>query len=170
MERMYEKVCESAKYIQENAAIQPKIGVILGSGLGDLVDLIEDKEDLTIAFLTEDILHSPGFQTFMNIDKLGNYNEMKNKKKERIVRFANGLIIKNYVTDSFNVSDSDAVFCIFDARENFNPKWNEVVSKIIQKLPKNKVILISIRVSKDADLSTFISQFNVNEQAEKRGH
>ena len=44
MERMFEKVCESAKYIKENATMQPKIGVILGSGLGDLVDVIEDKE------------------------------------------------------------------------------------------------------------------------------
>lgn len=44
MERMYEKVCESAKYIKENAKMLPKVGVILGSGLGDLVDVIEDKE------------------------------------------------------------------------------------------------------------------------------
>lgn len=44
MENMYDKVVESAEYIQSKVARKPRIGVILGSGLGDLVNALEDKE------------------------------------------------------------------------------------------------------------------------------
>lgn len=37
-----QKIKESSKYIKENVAKQPEIGIILGSGLGGLADLIED--------------------------------------------------------------------------------------------------------------------------------
>ncbi len=40
----YEKVKESADYIQSKTTAKPTIGIILGSGLGALVDTIEDKE------------------------------------------------------------------------------------------------------------------------------
>lgn len=43
MENMYEKVMESVNYINTRITSQPKIGIILGSGLGDLVDAIENK-------------------------------------------------------------------------------------------------------------------------------
>ena len=38
----YEKVIESANYIRSRMKVQPKIGLILGSGLGFLADRIED--------------------------------------------------------------------------------------------------------------------------------
>lgn len=45
MNNMYDKVVESAKYIGDRITkFKPKIAVILGSGLGDLVDGLEDKE------------------------------------------------------------------------------------------------------------------------------
>lgn len=37
---MLNKIKETASYLQENAAIQPEIGIILGTGLGGLVDEI----------------------------------------------------------------------------------------------------------------------------------
>ncbi len=43
MENMYEKVLESMEYIKKNAQRNPKIAVILGSGLGNLVDVMENK-------------------------------------------------------------------------------------------------------------------------------
>ena len=39
----YEQVLESAEYIRSVTAQQPTLGIILGSGLGGLVDVIEDK-------------------------------------------------------------------------------------------------------------------------------
>lgn len=40
----YEKVKESAEYIKNHTTKEPKIAVILGSGLGALVDIMEEKE------------------------------------------------------------------------------------------------------------------------------
>jgi len=44
MENMYEKVQETVNYIKNKVELKPKIGIILGSGLGDLVNVIEEKE------------------------------------------------------------------------------------------------------------------------------
>ncbi|MBZ9622455.1 purine-nucleoside phosphorylase [Clostridium sp. FP2] len=41
---MYDKARESVKYIESKMNLKPKIAVILGSGLGDLADAIENKE------------------------------------------------------------------------------------------------------------------------------
>ncbi|MBW9157375.1 purine-nucleoside phosphorylase [Clostridium tagluense] len=41
---MYDKVSESVRYIECRMNLKPKIAVILGSGLGDLADAIENKE------------------------------------------------------------------------------------------------------------------------------
>lgn len=39
----YDKVQESAKYVESRCKEKPTIGIILGSGLGSLVDMMEDK-------------------------------------------------------------------------------------------------------------------------------
>lgn len=44
MENMYSKVVESTEYIKSKITHAPKLGMILGSGLGDLVKNIEQKE------------------------------------------------------------------------------------------------------------------------------
>ncbi len=44
MERLFEKVNESADYIKKSTSLKPVVGIILGSGLGNLVDAIENKE------------------------------------------------------------------------------------------------------------------------------
>lgn len=55
MEHFYEKVKESADYIKERISLQPTCGLILGSGLGSLVDIMEDK--CVISY--KDIPHFP---------------------------------------------------------------------------------------------------------------
>ncbi len=42
MSQLIEKINEAKKYLQEKISQQPKVGLILGSGLGDLADEIED--------------------------------------------------------------------------------------------------------------------------------
>jgi len=44
MNNMYDKVTESVKYIQSKMNLNPKVAIILGSGLGDLAYAIENKE------------------------------------------------------------------------------------------------------------------------------
>ena len=42
MKNMFEKVQESVSFIKEKTTVNPKIGLILGSGLGILADEIEN--------------------------------------------------------------------------------------------------------------------------------
>lgn len=42
----YDNVRESADYIIERISTQPVLGVVLGSGLGGLVDIVEDKKEI----------------------------------------------------------------------------------------------------------------------------
>ncbi|HAE43558.1 MAG TPA: purine-nucleoside phosphorylase [Clostridiales bacterium] len=41
---MYDKVLESSNFIKSQSKTSPKIGIILGSGLSGLIDIMEDKE------------------------------------------------------------------------------------------------------------------------------
>ena len=43
MEQFYDKVSASADYIRQHAPLAPTVGIILGSGLGGLVDAMTDK-------------------------------------------------------------------------------------------------------------------------------
>ena len=52
---MYEKVLESSNYIKSTTSSRPKIGIILGSGLSGLIDIMTDKK----AIAYEDIPHFP---------------------------------------------------------------------------------------------------------------
>jgi len=52
---MFEQVQESLNFIRKNTNYNPKIAVILGSGLGDLVNHIENKEEIEYV----DIPHFP---------------------------------------------------------------------------------------------------------------
>lgn len=40
----YENIMESAQYIKSQTAQKPEIGIVLGSGLGSLVDIMEEKD------------------------------------------------------------------------------------------------------------------------------
>ncbi len=39
----YEKVKESAQFIESRTALRPTTGIILGSGVGSLVDMMEER-------------------------------------------------------------------------------------------------------------------------------
>lgn len=46
---MYEKVLESTEYIKNRISLSPKIAIVLGSGLGDIVDSLTDVETVDYA-------------------------------------------------------------------------------------------------------------------------
>ena len=46
MENLYEKVQESVEYLKGKFTRMPEIGIVLGSGLGALVDEFESKEEI----------------------------------------------------------------------------------------------------------------------------
>ncbi len=51
----FENIYESYNYLKENVEIKPEIGIILGSGLGDVVNLLSDKQIISY----KDIPHFP---------------------------------------------------------------------------------------------------------------
>ncbi|MEJ2635982.1 MAG: purine-nucleoside phosphorylase [Calditrichia bacterium] len=70
-------VRESIKYIRKSISLEPKIAVILGSGLGDFADSLEDK----IKIATADIPHYPkstveGHRGFLVFGKLNGLSVM----------------------------------------------------------------------------------------------
>lgn len=69
---MYDKIKETSKFIQEKTNIKPRIGIILGSGLGNLTQKIDVETSIEYA----DIPHFPevtvkGHQGRLLIGKLG---------------------------------------------------------------------------------------------------
>ena len=42
MEGLFEKIEETVAYVKQRTALQPTVGIILGSGLGRLVEQIAD--------------------------------------------------------------------------------------------------------------------------------
>ena len=51
----FENIYKSYNYLKENVEIKPEIGIILGSGLGDMVNLLSDKQIISY----KDIPHFP---------------------------------------------------------------------------------------------------------------
>lgn len=52
---MFENIIKTSEYIKNNTKFNPKIAIILGSGLGDLVNFVEEKEEINY----EDIPNFP---------------------------------------------------------------------------------------------------------------
>ena len=125
---------------------------------------------LTLTVISENEFWSPGLQILSDINIEYKLEKLKDEFNEKVYRFSNGVLLKNYLYENFDVTGSDGVFCIFDARyeEHINPAWREVVVKIVNGIEENKVVLIGIRVSENSDWSRIMEEFNVNELLEQK--
>jgi len=137
--------------------------------MDQITSLLNKRGKLIISFITENPYWSPGLQILNDVNILCKCEKLIDDKDKRLYEYSNGLIIKNFLFDNINIKDSDGVFVIFDARDKMHiePKWKEVVVKIIQNLGENKVALIGVRVSDKSDYSNIMEEFNVNEYLEK---
>ncbi|MFX1446763.1 MAG: Rab family GTPase, partial [Promethearchaeota archaeon] len=117
--------------------------------------ILKKNKKLEITFITEDPFWSPGLQILNQVNSLYECDKILDDKEKRIYQYSNGLLIKNFLFDIIDVAESDGVFVIFDARKqkHIDPKWKEVIIKIISNLKENRVILIGIRVSDEIDWS-----------------
>ncbi len=71
-ESRMKKYLESADFIRERISISPKVGIILGSGLGKLADSITDKEVIPYAQIPNFLLSTaPGHQGNLIAGRLG---------------------------------------------------------------------------------------------------
>ncbi|MFX1310751.1 MAG: GTP-binding protein [Promethearchaeota archaeon] len=140
----------------------------------DLMDILhsilDKKEKLVISFITENPLWSPGLQILTDINKLCDCEKVIDDKERRLYEYSNGLVIKNFLFDNIDISDSDGIFIIFDARnrEHIVPKWKETVISIIDNITENKVALIGIRVSETSNWSQLLEEFNINKYLENQ--
>ncbi|MFX1599865.1 MAG: GTP-binding protein [Promethearchaeota archaeon] len=125
---------------------------------------------LTLTIISENEYWSPGLQILSEINDLNACDKIKDDREEKLYKFSNGVLLKNYLYQNFDVSGSDGVFCIFDARDkdHIDPNWKEVVIKIINEIEKNKVVLIGIRVSDKSDWSAIMKEFDVNVLLEQK--
>jgi len=110
---------------------------------------------LTLTVISENEFWSPGLQILSDINSEYKLEMLKDDYNEKVYRFSNGVILKNFLYKNFNVINSDGVFCIFDARyeDHIDPEWKDVVISIINGIKENKVVLIGIRVSEKSDWS-----------------
>jgi len=132
--------------------------------------ILNQKKKLTLSFITENPYWSPGLQILNEINTLCECDKIYDDKETKYYEYSNGLAIKNFLFDKFNVYGSDGVLIIFDARnkQNIDSKWKEIVYKIIDELEENKVALIGIRVSEESNWSNIVGQFDVNKRLEKK--
>ena len=125
---------------------------------------------LELTFITENLNWNPGFQTIVNIEKLGDYSKLKDNHNEKLYPYKNGLIISSYNYSEFNLSNSDGVFVIFDARgkEHIDPEWKETLMKIIRKLRKKRAVIIGLRVSDDKNYPQLMEEFVIDKDLEEK--
>ena len=139
--------------------------------LNEINSIIEEKKALTLTFISENPFWTPGLQIINEIKQLGDFTIIKDGTEEKIYQYQNGLTLKNYLYDSFNISETDGVLCIFDSIKKGHIdhlNWKKIILRIIEEIEENKVVLIGIRVSENVDWSHLMEDFNVNEQLEQK--
>ena len=70
----------------------------------------------------------------------------------------------------FNLSNSDGVFCIFDARdkEHIDPGWKDILISIVRKVRRKRAVIIGIRVSDDKNWSQLMEEFLIDKDLEEK--
>ncbi|MFX0002112.1 MAG: GTP-binding protein [Candidatus Hermodarchaeota archaeon] len=133
--------------------------------------ILKKKIVFTLSLITDNLQWSPGLQIITNISKLGAKSLIRDYDDEEVYQFTNGLILKQHLYTAIDdISSSDGIFCIFDARakETIDPMWKQIIIKIIENSKDNGVILIGIRASESSNWSEIIEQLNVDEYLEKK--
>ncbi|MBY9014297.1 MAG: GTP-binding protein [Candidatus Lokiarchaeota archaeon] len=125
---------------------------------------------LELTFISENMSWDPGFQTIINLENLGDYSKLKDSNKEKLYPYKNGLILSSFAYDDFNLSNSDGVFCMFDARdrENIDPKWKDILIDIVRKVRKKRAVIVGIRVSDDKNWSRLMEEFVIDKDLEEK--
>ena len=128
--------------------------------------ILKKKIVLTLSFITENTMWSPGLQIMTDIKKLGKSSLIRDYEDEQVFQYANGLILKQHKYSAIDdLSSSDGAFCIFDSRdrEHVDPHWKEIIIKVIDNLKENGVLLIGIRASESSNWSKIIENLNVDD-------
>ncbi len=136
----------------------------------EIKSILENNKKLELTFISESTYWSPGLQIIAEISQLGKYKKIKDEKEEKIYEYENGLVLKNLLYNNIKIPNSDAVFCIFDARgkSHIDSEWLDIVIQILENLKEKGIIFIGMRVLEDLDWPRFIDEFNIDEKLEKK--
>jgi hypothetical protein len=157
----YHYIIKSKK--KEKERIQESLTEAIVSTLKELVIL-------ELTFISENLNWNPGFQTITNIESLGEFSKLKDNQNEKLYPYENGLLVSSYTYEKFNLSTTDGVFLIFDAREkeHIDPKWRETLMDVIRKLRRKRAVLIGLRVSDDKNYAQLIEEFVIDKELEDK--
>jgi len=138
--------------------------------LSEIRSILQIKDKLILSFITENPVWNPALQMMVGINDDKNIVDFKDDEDEKFYHYSNGLVLKNCVYFLKDVSDSDGIFCIFDARdkESINSKWRYIISKIIEYVQKNKVLIIGIQISERNNWSKLLEQLSIDEELERK--
>ena len=72
--------------------------------------------------------------------------------------------------DKFNLSNSDGVFIIFDARnkEHIDPEWKNILMRTIKKIRKKRAVIVGLRVSDDKNYPQLMDEFVIDNDLEEK--
>jgi len=168
-----ENVIEAFELIAYHYIIQTKKrekDVIREDLVEAILSTLKDLVILELTFITENMSWDPGFQTILNLENLGEYSKLKDSNKEKLYPYKNGLILSSFAYEEFNLSNSDGVFCIFDARDkdHIDPKWKDVLINIIRKVRRKRAVIIGVRVSDDKNWSQLMEEFSIDKDLEEK--
>jgi len=135
-----------------------------------IISTLKELIILELTFITDNFNWNPGFQTIVNIDKLGEFSKIKDNHNEKLYPYKNGLIISSYIYEEFNLSNSDGVLIIFDARnkEHIDPEWKNILMKIVRKIRKKRAVIVGLRVSDDKNYSQLMDEFVIDKDLEEK--
>lgn len=136
----------------------------------EIYHILQHQKNLNLTFITEDPHWNPGLQIMIEANNNENLLNFRDKEDEKYYQYSNGLILKNCFYFLKDVTGSDGVFCIFDARNrtSLNNKWIYIINKIITYLEKDKVLVIGLLVSETTDWSVLIQEFRIEEELERK--
>ncbi len=135
-----------------------------------IISTLKELIILELTFITDDFNWNPGFQTIVNLEKLGEFSKLKDNHSEKLYPYKNGLIISSYMYDEFNLSNSDGVFIIFDARnkEHIDPEWKNILMRTIKKIRKKRAVIVGLRVSDDKNYPQLMDEFVIDNDLEEK--
>ena len=140
---MYDKVCESAQFIKEKINTMPTLGIILGSGLGKVVDEIQNK----VIIPYSDIPHFPQSNVTGHADQLiiGNINDICFVAMSGRFHYYEGFSMKEvtypiYVLKMLGVQDLIVTNACGGINTDFTPGDLMIITDFINLLGINPLI------------------------------
>ncbi|MFR4986136.1 MAG: purine-nucleoside phosphorylase [Lachnospirales bacterium] len=140
---MFNNILKTSEYISNNTKFKPKIAIILGSGLGDLVDFVEEKEEIKY----EDIPNFPVSTVAGHAGKLvfGKINSVEVLLMQGRFHFYEGYSMKEvtypvYVMKQLGIEKLIVTNASGGINETFEPGTLMIINDFINFMGTNPLI------------------------------